>query len=51
MAHLVAALQRAELDVGAGVLESLSTASAAAALTSVVNDVARAGEHEPCVAQ
>ena len=47
VAHLVAALQRAELDVDAAVLESLSTASAAAALTPLVNDVARAGEQEP----
>ena len=36
--HLVAALQSAELDVDAAVLESLSTASAAAALTALVND-------------
>jgi LuxR family transcriptional regulator, maltose regulon positive regulatory protein len=47
MAHLVAALQSAELEVDAAVLESLSTASATAALTPLVNDVARAGEHEP----
>ena len=47
MAHLVAALQSAELDVDAAVLESLSTASAAAALTPLVNDIARAGEQEP----
>ena len=46
MAHLLAALQSAELEVDAGVLESLSTASAAA-LTPLVNDIARAGEPEP----
>jgi LuxR family transcriptional regulator, maltose regulon positive regulatory protein len=47
VAHLVAALQNAELDVDATVLESLSTASAAAALTPLVNDLARAGQQEP----
>jgi LuxR family maltose regulon positive regulatory protein len=47
MAHLVAALRSAELDVDAAVLESLSTTSVAAALTPLVNDVARAGEQEP----
>ncbi|HET6919019.1 MAG TPA: AAA family ATPase, partial [Jiangellaceae bacterium] len=46
MAHLVAALQGAQLDVDAAVLESLSTASADA-LTTLVNDVTRAGEQEP----
>jgi LuxR family transcriptional regulator, maltose regulon positive regulatory protein len=47
VAHLVAALQSAELDVDATVLDSLSTTSVAAALTPLVNDLARAGEHEP----
>ena len=47
MAHLVAALQSAELDVDAAILESLSAAPATAALTSLVNDLARAGEQEP----
>ena len=47
MAHLVAALQSAELEVDAAVLESLSTAPAAAALTPLVNDLARAGEQQP----
>ena len=47
MAHLVAALQSAELDVDAAVLESLTSASAGAALTPLVNDIARAGEQEP----
>ena len=47
MAHLVAALQSTELDVDAAVLESLSTAPTAAALTPLVNDIARAGEQEP----
>ena len=47
VAHLVAALQRAELDVDAAVLESLSTAPSAVALTPLVNDLARAGEQEP----
>ena len=44
LTHLVAALQSADLDVDAAVLESLPTASTAAALTALVNDVARAGE-------
>ena len=47
MAHLVAALQSAELDVDTAVLESLSTAPVAAALTPLVNDLARAGQQEP----
>ena len=47
MAHLVAALQSAELDVDAAVLESLTSASAGAALTRSHNDIARAGEQEP----
>ena len=47
MAHLVAALQTAELEVETAVLESVSTASAAEALTPLVNDLARAGEDEP----
>ena len=47
MAHLVAALQTAELEVETAVLESVSTASAAEALTPLVNDLARAGEQEP----
>ena len=47
MAHLVAALQSAELDVDAAVLESFTSASAGAALTPLVNDIARAGEQEP----
>jgi LuxR family transcriptional regulator, maltose regulon positive regulatory protein len=47
VAHLVAALRSAELDVDVAVLESLSTASTAAALTPLVNDLARAAEHEP----
>ncbi len=46
MTHLVAALQAAELDVDAAVLESLTTASAVAALTPLVNDLARAGADE-----
>jgi LuxR family transcriptional regulator, maltose regulon positive regulatory protein len=45
--HLVAALQRAGLDVDAVVLESLSTAPTAAALTPLVNDLAGAGHQEP----
>ena len=44
VAHLVAALRSAELDVDVAVLESLSTASTAAALTPLVNDLARAAE-------
>ncbi len=47
VAHLVAALRSAELDVDVAVLESLSTASTAAALTPLVNDLARAAEREP----
>jgi LuxR family transcriptional regulator, maltose regulon positive regulatory protein len=47
LAHLLAALRTAELDVDAAVLESLSTAPAADALTRILNDVARAGEREP----
>jgi LuxR family transcriptional regulator, maltose regulon positive regulatory protein len=47
MAHLVAALQAAELNVDAAVLESLSTVSAADALTTLVNDIAEAGQQEP----
>jgi LuxR family transcriptional regulator, maltose regulon positive regulatory protein len=45
--HLVAALQRAGLDIDAAVLESLSSAPATAALTPLVNDLSRAGEHQP----
>jgi LuxR family transcriptional regulator, maltose regulon positive regulatory protein len=47
MAHFVAALQAAELNVDAAVLESLSAASAADALTTLVNDIAEAGQQEP----
>ncbi len=45
--HLVAALQRAGLDVDPVVLESLSAAPTAVALTPLVNDIARAGHQEP----
>jgi LuxR family transcriptional regulator, maltose regulon positive regulatory protein len=47
MAHLVAALQSAELEVDAAVLESLSTAPVADTLTALINDVARAVEQGP----
>jgi LuxR family transcriptional regulator, maltose regulon positive regulatory protein len=47
MVHLVAALQSAELDVDAAVLESLSTTPTTATLTPLVNDIARAGHQEP----
>ena len=47
LAHLVAALQSAELDVDAAHLESLSADSGAAALIPLVNDLARAGAHGP----
>jgi LuxR family transcriptional regulator, maltose regulon positive regulatory protein len=47
VAHLVAALQSAELDVDTAVLDSLSTAPAATALTPLINDVAGAGAQEP----
>ena len=45
--HLVAALRGAGLDIDTGVVESLQTASTSAALTALVNDVTRAGEHAP----
>jgi ATP/maltotriose-dependent transcriptional regulator MalT len=44
--HLMAALQSAQHDVDPAIPESVSTASPAAALTALVNDAARAGEHE-----
>ena len=47
LAHLVAALREAELDVDAAVLDSLPTASATGALTSLINDFAHAGQHQP----
>jgi ATP/maltotriose-dependent transcriptional regulator MalT len=47
LAHLLAALQSAELDVDAAVLESLSTAPAADALTQILNDVSGTGERQP----
>jgi LuxR family transcriptional regulator, maltose regulon positive regulatory protein len=47
MMHVVASLNRAGLDVGTAVLESLHTASTSTALTALVNDVTRAGEHVP----
>ena len=47
VAHLVAALRSGGLDVDAAVVESLSAAPVAAALTPLVNDVARAGDREP----
>ena len=47
LTHLVAALDGVGLDVDTAVLESLHTASTSAALTALVNDVARAGEHAP----
>jgi LuxR family transcriptional regulator, maltose regulon positive regulatory protein len=46
IAHLVAAFQSADLDVDAAVLDSLSGASATVALTSLVNDLAQAGDKE-----
>ena len=45
--HLVAALHGAGLEVDPAVVESLHTASTSAALTAVLNDVARAGERAP----
>ena len=47
LVHLVAALQEAALDVDEAVLDSLSTGSATDALTSLINDIARAGRHQP----
>ena len=47
MVHLVASLNRAGLDLGPAVLGSLDTASTATALTAIVNEVTRAGEHGP----
>ncbi|HWI00235.1 MAG TPA: LuxR C-terminal-related transcriptional regulator, partial [Propionibacteriaceae bacterium] len=47
LAHLLAALRSAELDVDAAILESSSTAPAADTLTPLLNDVTRAGEREP----
>jgi LuxR family maltose regulon positive regulatory protein len=44
LTHVVAALQHIGLDIEAGVLEALHTASTSAALTALVNDVTRAGE-------
>ena len=46
VAHLVAALRTAELDVDAPVVELSSTASTATALTPLINDLARAGQHD-----
>jgi LuxR family maltose regulon positive regulatory protein len=47
LTHLVAALRRAGLDVDGAVLDSLHTASISAVLTTLVNDVTRAGEQMP----
>ncbi|MCW2640162.1 MAG: helix-turn-helix transcriptional regulator [Dactylosporangium sp.] len=47
LTHLVAALQGVGLAVDSSALESLHTASAAAALTAIVNDVTSAGEQSP----
>jgi len=44
MTHMVACLNRVDLDVDTTVLESLHTASTSTALTALVNDVTRAGE-------
>lgn len=47
LTHVVAALQGVGLEVDVGVLESMDAASTSAALTALVNDVARAGEDAP----
>jgi LuxR family transcriptional regulator, maltose regulon positive regulatory protein len=47
VAHLVAALQSAGIAADMAVLESLSTAPTADALTPLINDVARAGQPTP----
>ena len=47
LTHLTAALDGAGLEIDAGVLESVGTGSATAALTAVVNEVALAGELTP----
>ena len=47
LAHFVAALQSAGLDVDATILESISAAPATDALIPLVNEIARAGQQEP----
>jgi LuxR family maltose regulon positive regulatory protein len=47
LTHLVAALRSADLHVGGAAVESLHTASTAAALTALVNDITGAGAHTP----
>ena len=47
VAHLVAALQGVGLDIDAAVVEAVRTASVTAALTALVNDIARAGQQAP----
>ncbi|WP_404380486.1 LuxR C-terminal-related transcriptional regulator [Knoellia locipacati] len=47
MTHVVASLNSVGLGVDPTVLESLHTASTSNALTVVLNDVTRAGEHAP----
>ncbi len=47
LTHVVAALHSVGLELDTAVLEFLHTASTSAALTAVVNDVARAGEQAP----
>jgi LuxR family maltose regulon positive regulatory protein len=47
MTHVLASLNRVGLGVDPGVLEPLHTASTSAALTALVNEVTRAGEHAP----
>ena len=47
LTHLVAALHGVGLEVDTAVLESLHTDSTSAALTALVNDVARGSEHAP----
>ncbi|MDX6293315.1 MAG: hypothetical protein QOH50_2390 [Kribbellaceae bacterium] len=47
LSHLVAALNSVGLGVDTSVVESLHTSSTSTALTALVNDVTRAGEHAP----
>jgi LuxR family maltose regulon positive regulatory protein len=47
MTHVVASLNSVGLGIDTAVLESLHAASTSTALTPLVNDVTRAGEHAP----
>jgi len=47
LTHVVASLNRVGLGIDTAVVESLHGASTSTALTALVNDVTRAGEHAP----